>query len=294
MGRRISVRLSSMCGTPYIHQNVLIQLSSGEHWIPKSGPILMPGGDPKDNGGGTNSPKSSVRKIAIAPRDAVSASAKESGAKVSGVSGISTTIGTYKEIKGKSVKQGTAAVFEFSFDTSDDEVDFGMTGVKVTPKGKPRKICTTQLAMAIVVGKGTGEIEVKPVSPTAIIGRATSNKKRKRLPGRTTPKKKRKRLKSGEEGSYGDDRLYPTRQGNMRSAFWDPSAEQGAFWEWDGLNNEDWASVMQTGLPSPLFEQDSADDAISAESFANPEALDAISGQGATADVGSPEKPLTM
>jgi len=160
---------------------------------------------------------------------------------------------------------GSAAVFEFPFTTKDNEIDFGMTGVKVDSNGKPVRLGKTQLAMAVVVDEGDGELEVKPVEAKDVIARATSSRSRRKAPGVVVPKKRRKKLKSGAGGSYGDKRLFPMRKGSAKSAFWSLRDEHAAFWEWDGLDVEDWAARMELGTPSPELSEpalDADDDAL--------------------------------
>jgi hypothetical protein len=236
--RQVTIRLSSCCGTPFIHQPVYLQLSSGEVWIPLDGPIRVP-----PRGDKSPSPKVSVADIAAALGKAVVAAQVAGGAKVGNVTPV--TRGPWVDEDGN--QHGSAEVFEFSFATEDDEIDFSVSGVEFDASGHEYS-GGTQLKLAVLVGAGDNEFEVKPVPMVRLVETGASGKPWRKPPGGIVPKRKRIRVRRGEGGRFGDPPLFPPP--DIRPRAWQDEGEQRAYWE-PGESDWQWAARM-AGSPRPV------------------------------------------
>jgi hypothetical protein len=125
---------------------------------------------------------------------------------------------------------GTTRVFEFSFTTRADQVDFAHSGIN-NPEGSETK-GKSQLLMAVRVRvpPGEEEVQIKPVSELACFDHRGG--RRGQSPGDVCPQSTRIAVQPGEVKVAGDTRLFafapplvdPFDRVRDRAAYWDPRA----------------------------------------------------------------------
>lgn len=235
-GRKVTIKLSSTCDSPIVHQPIYVRLSSGEAWIPPDKRPLRfpPKGSPDEK---NPSPEVNVKDVADALQTAVTQAQIVGGARVSQVSPV--TRHDWRDPETGATK-GTTDVFAFSFVTEDDEIDYSITGVKFS-KGK-EVAEGSQIKMCVLVGEGDEELYVKPVPAQATVTHANSPADPP-SPGEVVRPPNRKRVRPKKRGKFGDDLEGPEDR-TLAMAWWDRFGTQAAYWDAEDEVQHSWAMRM--------------------------------------------------
>lgn len=235
--RKVTVRLASNCGSAFIHSPIYIQLSSGNFWIPPGKPLRFP---PSGNVPSKGFP---IAEVARGLQAAVTTAQFVGGCEIRDVSPITTH--EHRGSRGQILSQ--AEVFEFSFTTLDDQVDFSHSGINLN--GKTESKGQAQLLLSLRIGPGDEDFDVKPVDPLDCFIAGTNGGwgGEGRMPKDILKKKSRKHVKP-EGDVYGDDTLFAFDPLSRRNAQcgWSP----GAFWDPDG-SADDWQAYMSGAGSGP-------------------------------------------
>jgi|GEM_PF-6143821 len=247
-GRKITIKLSSTCDTPTVHQPIYVRLSSGEAWIPPDKRPLRfpPKGSPDDKNA---SPEVSAKDVAQALQTAVTQAQIVGGARVSQVSAV--TRHDWRD-PDTGAKKGTTDVFAFSFVTEDDEIDYSITGVKFSNGKEVAE--GSQIKMCVLVGEGDEELFVKPVPAQVTVTHANAAGDPP-SPDDVVRRPNRKRVRPRKRDKFGDDLEGPEDRTRTMD-WWDRFGSQGAYWKPDDDAHHAWAMHMSASPTlEPIFQQ---------------------------------------